>query len=149
MNVVLRNKLWLETWACINWSFTGLLEVQNWGWNLSHRADASGLTCKPPITAYIFFGSLGHCPISQTIIQLNKIFVQCLYEEENSQVHNRPGYHCSQQCSLVSCLHEAKILVCIRTGMRCKPEEILPFWKRVYKCSLFWTNVYSVCHPVS
>lgn len=49
--------LCLETcsnWACVIWSFTGLLEVQNWRWKLSHRADASGLTCKPSVAAYIF-----------------------------------------------------------------------------------------------
>lgn len=42
--------------------------------------DASSLTWKAPVTAYIFFGSLGCCPVSQTIIWLNKIFMQYFYK---------------------------------------------------------------------
>lgn len=129
--------LCLETcsnWACVIWSFRGLLEAQKWRWKLSHRADASGLTCKPSVTAYIFLGSLGHCPVSQIIIGLNKIFHLRLYKKS----------HCSHQCSFSSCLQKGKRLVCIRTGMRNKTEEIMPLWKHVKSYSFFFGLMWKV-----
>ena len=68
---------------------------------------------------------------------INKIFVQFLYKEENSQVHNGPRCHRSNQHSLGSCLQKEKMLVCIKAGMRSKTEEILPLWEHVYKSTAF------------
>lgn len=95
-----------------------------------------------------FFGSLSHCPVSQTTVWLN-MFVLCFYRKDTFQVWNGPACHCRDPWSLSGSIQKTKDVSVYKGWNEEKHRRNTAFLEIRDKYSLFWTNVYSVCHPVS